>query len=83
MKKYAYQNGISENEMNVDNSIPAKFYNTVAHCNYVTTTDGEHYIDGCGKWNDKELSCYKVVTLKNGERRNVNMNNGIAYKTTL
>ena len=80
MKKYKYEHGFA----NVINRIemPVILRQTVGNYNYVMTVECECFINS-SILNDSEKSCYKVVTLRNGERRNVNMNNGIAYKTNL
>ena len=80
MKNYRYKYGFSNIIRRNDMSYILR--QTVGNYNYVTTVEGEIYINS-SILNDTQKDCYKIVTLLNGERRNVNMNNGIAYKTTL
>ena len=80
MKTYNYEHGFT-NLIN-RNEMPVILRQTVGNYNYVRTVDNEYFVDS-SILNDSDKSCYKVVTLLNGERRNVNMNNGIAYKTNL
>lgn len=80
MKNYKYSHGFI-NVINRKES-PIILRKTTGVYNYVNTVDGEIFIDS-SIFNNSEKPCYKVVTLISGERRNVNMNNGIAYKTKL
>lgn len=86
MANYRYEHGFTKSEIDVTSweNQPIEFRNILHYPSYVETTEGEIFIAGRNCIvNDKVMPCYKIVTLKNGERRNVNMNNGVAYATTL
>lgn len=76
MKDYKYSNGFNESAKKA--ALLANPY-----LRFVKTTEGETFL--CSNvYNDSVKPCYKVVTNSyNGERLNVNLNNGLAYKTNL
>lgn len=77
MATYRYEHGFNHEDSRM--SYPLSIRRATKNVNYVRTVDGEIFLD-TNLYNDKDLPCYKVVTLVNGEKRNVNMNNGIAYR---
>lgn len=76
MKDYRLKNGYTGREVEV-----MKAHNIFAQ--FVKVSDNEYY-NLRNVYNNSRKPCYKIVTrVQDGKRFNVNMNNGIAYLTTL
>lgn len=74
MKHYKNEKGFDERQQAIIRSADRL-------CNFVKMKTGETFILNLWLLNDSDKACYKVFEGLDGTRYNVNLNNGIAYKT--